>query len=87
MYVHVPGAPVTYFNGGGGGGEEGGGVQVIFLGLKFWLGFFGSMKDASRVFFGVTKKNRGMFLGCEKRPRDLFGYAKKSSDFFWVDKF
>ena len=49
---------------------------MIFLGLKFWLGFFGSMKDASRAFFGVTKKNRGMFLGCEKRPRDLFGHAK-----------
>ena len=37
-------------------------------------------------FFWPTKKT-GIFLGCEKGLRDFFVYAKKSCDFFWVDKF
>ena len=80
MYMSQgPQSHILMTGGGGGGG--------IFWVWNFGLDFFGSMKDASWVFFGVTKKNRGMFLGCEKRPRDLFGYAKKSSEFWSCDFF
>ena len=34
-------------------------------------------REKKRDFFGLQKKELGIFLG----------YARKSSDFFWVDKF
>ena len=66
----------------------GGGVRVIFFGSEILTkgDFFGSMKDAG--IFWVPKKNGG-FLRVAKKELRVFGggYAKKSSDFFWVDKF
>ena len=61
---YTPGAPLTYFNDGG--------VQVIFLGLKFWPKvIFLGLKDAA-IFLGRKKNNGGIFLGCEKRTKGFF---------------
>ena len=58
--------------------------ERFFLGLKFWPknDFLGLMKDAG-IFFWVAKKKkqRDFFRVAKKGLRDLFGYAKKSSDF------
>ena len=36
----------------------------------------------------MSRKKQSDFLGCEKRTKGLFlGVLKKSSNFFWVDKF
>ena len=43
--------------------------------------FFGSEILAKSDFF-ESMKNARIFLGCGKGLSDLFGYAKKSSDFF-----
>ena len=49
--------------------------------------FLESMKDAG-IFLGREKKKAEGFIWVAKKElRDCFGYAKKSSDFFWVDKF
>ena len=58
-----------------------GGVQVIFLGLKFWpeVIFF---YEIHHDFFGSQKKTEGFFWDAEEGLRDFFGYAKKSNDFF-----
>ena len=65
----TPGAPLTYFNDGG--------VQVIFLGLKFWpkVIFWGLLKTPG--FFWIAKRNRGIFLGCEKRTKGFFWVCYK----------
>ena len=57
--------------GGGGGGPS---------------DFFGSEILAKSDFF-ESIKDAGIFWDAKKGLRDFFGYAKKSSDFFWVDKF
>ena len=42
--------------------------------------FLGSVKDAE-IFLG-REKTDGFFWVAKKGLRDIFGYAKKSSDFF-----
>ena len=57
MMVHIPGAPLTYFNDEEGPGEARNFFKVCNFGQK---GFFGSMKDTG--IFWVAKKP-GLFLG------------------------
>ena len=79
QHTKSPGAPLTYSNNGGGGGEE---SEWFFWVWNFGQSdFFGSMEDAG-IFLGHEKKNRGNFWVVKKELWDLFGYAKKSSDFF-----
>ena len=44
------------------------------------------MKDVG-IFLGCEEKSEGFLGAAKKGLRDFFGYAKKSSDLFWVDKF
>ena len=55
---------------------------MIFLGLKFWPKaiFLGPRKTPG--FFGVSKKTVGYFWVVKKGLRNVFGHAKKSSDFY-----
>ena len=66
----------------------GGGVRVIFLRFEILAksDFLGSMKDAG-ILLDHEKKPEEYFGIPKKGLRDFCGYAKKSSDFFWVDKF
>ena len=86
MYFKNPGAPVTYFNDIAGGG--GGGVRVIFCGSEILAksDFFG-VYERCQDFLGSREKAEGYFWVVKKGLRYFFGYAKKSSDVFRVDKF
>ena len=39
------------------------------------------------IFLGREKKTEGFSGVAKKGLRDFWGYVKKSSDFFWVNKF
>ena len=73
--IQHPGAPLTYFSVGG--------LRVIFLGLKFWPKVIFWVYERYRDFFGSQRKTEELFWVAKKGLRNIiFGYAKKSSDFF-----
>ena len=64
--IHLPGAPLTYFNDGE--------VRVIFLGLKFWPKvIFWGCERKKRDFFGLRNKDQGIFLGMLEKVGIFFG--------------
>ena len=61
--------------GGGGGPKDFFRCEILSKG-----DFLGSMEDAE--IFWVAKKKEGFFGVAKKELREVFGYAKKGSDFF-----
>ena len=60
-------------------------LRVIFLGLRFWPKVIFWVYERRRELFWVAEENRGILFWVA--DKGIFWYAKKCSDFFWVDKF
>ena len=81
LFSRSPRAPLAYFNHGRGcRPKDFFGSETLAKSDFLW-----SMKTPG--FFWVVKKTGIFFWVAKKGLRDFLGYAKKSSDFFWVDKF
>ena len=81
--MYMSQGPQSHILMGGGGGGGGEGVQVIFLGLKFWLGFFWVYERCQpSIFWGHEKKTEGCFWVVKKGQGIYLGMLKKVVIFF-----